>query len=278
MTVAFALLAAIGYGASDFLGGFGSRRSPGFSIAVAGQVMAALATCVAALLTGWGSDAPSLWWGVLAGIGSGVGIGFLYRGLAAGRMGVIAPVSAVGSALLPVLVGVLTGERPGPWVWLGVAVALPGVWLVASGTDEAEPSESPGRALLDGAIAGLGFGVFFVAIGQVPSGAGLTPLAVSQSVGLFTILGLAVMTRSAWLPRTRAASWGVAAGAIGAASSGSFMLASQSGLLTVAGVLSALYPAVTVILAVALLRERVHRLQALGLAMCVVSVALVATG
>jgi len=278
MVVVFSLLAAFGYGASDFFGGFGTRRSPGFTVSVAGQIVSALATTTVAVLTGWHIGPSTFGWGVLAGLGSGAGIGFLYRGLASGRMGVVAPVSAVGSALLPVLVGVLIGERPGTLVWLGVAIAFPAIWLVASGTDEARPTESAARALVDGALAGLGFGVFFVAIDRFPSDAGVSPLAVAQFTALLAILGLALATRSEWLPRTRAANWGLASGSIGAASSGAFMLAARSGPLTVAGVLSALYPAVTVILAVLVLRERVNRPQGLGLALCVATVALVATG
>jgi uncharacterized membrane protein len=207
-----------------------------------------------------------------------MGVGFLYRGLAAGRMGVIAPVSAIGSALLPVVVGVALGERPGTLVWAGVVLAVPGVWLVASGTDDQAPSEPATRGLLDGILAGVGFGLFFVSIGQVPAGGGVAPLAVAQGSALLCLVGLALVTRSAWVPRSRTSLWGLAAGTIGAASAGAFLAATQSGLLTVVAVLSALYPAVTVVLAVVVLRERVLRSQAVGLALCVATMILVASG
>jgi uncharacterized membrane protein len=277
-TVLFALLSAAGYGASDFIGGIAARRASAFAVSVVGQLTAALLTSILAVVVGIAANGPDLAWGALAGVGSGLGATFLYRGLAAGRMGVIAPVSAVGSALVPVIVGASTGERPSLLIWSGIALAFPAIWLVSTGTDTDHPSESTREGLLDGVLAGLGFGIFFAALGQVPDGSGVWPLAFSQWVAALAVIALATALHTPWLPRTRASLLGAWAGALGALATGSFLLAAQAGLLTVAGMLSALYPAATVFLAITILREHIHKAQAIGLGLCVVAIGLVAAG
>ena len=131
MGVLLALAAALAYGLSDFIGGLASRRTSAWAVAfvaAVGSLAGAVALAVAVPGAATGTD---LAWGALAGVGSGTGGAFLYRGFAAGRMGVVAPVSGVGAALVPVAVGLLGGERPGALVWFGILAALPGIWLVA---------------------------------------------------------------------------------------------------------------------------------------------------
>jgi drug/metabolite transporter (DMT)-like permease len=190
-------------------------------------------------------------------------------------MGVVAPVSAVGAAVVPVVVGVATGERPTALVWLGIVAALPGIWLVSQ-----EPDSAGGLAagLLDGVLAGLGFGLLFSAMGQVPASAGFWPLVVSQGTGSVAIAVTAVVLGASWRPTARSQLWGLAAGLLASAAVLCFLLATQGGLLAVAAVLTSLYPAFTVLLATLVLHERVHRAQGVGLGLCAVAVALVATG
>jgi drug/metabolite transporter (DMT)-like permease len=204
-------------------------------------------------------------------------------GFSRGRMGVVAPVSAVGAAVVPVVVGAATGERPSLLVWLGIVVALPGIWLVSS-----EPGDplAPGGArrasvaegLTDGVLAGLGFGLLFAALGQVPQGSGWWPLTVAQAAGIPTVVLLATVLGQDWVPRQPAARSAVLMGPLSAGATGLFLLASQQGYLTVAGVLTSLYPASTVLLAALVLHERVHRAQGLGLALCGLAIACVAGG
>ena len=125
---------------------------------------------------------------------------------------------------------------------------------------------------------GLGFGVLFAALGQVPEEAGLLPLALNQLVGAAVIIAVALALRVAWVPREKPAAYGVVCGALGAAATVAFLLATQAGALTVAAVLASLYPAVTILLAAVVLKEPVHRVQGVGLALCGVAVALVAAG
>jgi drug/metabolite transporter (DMT)-like permease len=180
---------------------------------------------------------------------------------------------------VPVLVGAATGERPSPLIWAGIALALPGIWAVSAVPDpDGGRRGSLGEGLLDGVLSGLGFGGLFAALGQVPAAAGLMPLVAANAVSVPTVVVLALALRSSWRPRGRTVWWALAAGPFGASATAAFLLASQRGFLSVAGVLSALYPATTVLLAVAVLHERIHRLQAVGLAMCALAIALVAGG
>ena len=136
-------------------------------------------------------------WALLAGVATGMGTGFLYRGFSSGRMSVVAPVSAVGAALVPALVGAVTGERPSLLVWIGVAAALPGIWLVSSTPEDpmqaGEPRESVAAGLVDGILAGLGFGLLFAALGQVSDGAGWWPLTLTQVVSVPAVIALAAV-------------------------------------------------------------------------------------
>jgi drug/metabolite transporter (DMT)-like permease len=195
---------------------------------------------------------------------------------------VVAPVSAVGAALVPVAVGALTGERPSLLVWLGIVAAVPGIWLVSSSPDDAIGAtgkrESVAAGVLDGVFAGLGFGVLFAALGQIPHSAGWTPLFVAQLASAPAVILLATALRMPWVPRGRTVRLAALMGPLGASATGFFLLATQHGFLAVAGVLASLYPASTVLLAAVLLREHIHRAQGVGLLLCGVAIACVAAG
>lgn len=279
MAIVLALCSALTYGLSDFVGGFVSRRTSAWAVAVVGQSSSALCTLMAALLVSGSPGPRDFAWAVLGGVGGGMGVGFLYRGFTAGRMSVVAPVSAVGSALVPVTAGALGGERPGGLVWVGILVAMPAIWLVSSTPAEANTERgSFGEGLLDGVLAGLGFGLLFASLGQIPDSSVLWPLAATQVVSVPAVILLATLVRAPWVPRDRSVRWAALCGPLGSVATLTFLLATQHGYLTVSGVLAALYPASTVVLAMMVLREHVHRAQALGLALCAVTVALVAAG
>ncbi|MEV6285116.1 EamA family transporter [Kribbella sp. NPDC051770] len=279
--IVLALVAAVGYGASDFVGGFGAKRASAWAIAFAGQLAGAATILVFSLVLSGSPSARDFLWAALAGLGGAFGTAFLYRGLASGNMGTAAPVSAVGAAILPVLVGVALGERPTSIVWLGVLVALPGIWLVSR---EATPYAGQPRAtnrrsaIIDGGIAGLGFGVLFVGLAQIPSSAGVLPLVASQLLGAVVIVAMAIALKQPWRASIRRTSWGIGAGAIGAIGTCSYLTAAQLADLGVTAVLTSLYPAFTVLLAVLVLKERIHPTQRIGLATCGAAVVLVALG
>jgi len=276
VSVGLALAAAVIYGLSDFLGGVVSKRASVWAVAIASQLGALVVIGIATWFFAAEPTPADLAWGALAGIGTGTGTAFLYRGLSEGRMGVVAPISAVGAALVPVAVGVLTGDRPPLLTWIGIACAIPAIWLVSSG-DAADAEGSRRRSgLVDGILAGLAFGLMFAALGQVPDTAGLVPLVVAEAVSVVAVAALASVMGHAFVPREAAAWWGLGVGALSAFAAVLFLFSTQAGMLTVAAVLSSLYPVFTILLAATILRERIHGLQAIGLGLAGVAVVLVA--
>lgn len=273
MTVVLALVAAFFYGLSDFVGGVASRRTSVWPVGLLACVGALAGSVVIAAFNGGDPHGSDVAWALLAGVGSGLGTAFLYRGFAAGRMGVVAPVSAVGSVLVPLITGVATGERPAVIGWLGIVLAIPAIWLV-SREDDAAPSEGS-TGLLDGIAAGLGFGLLFAALGQLSEQAGYWPLVGTQAVAVLALVGAALLLGGDPVPRRRADLGGLLAGVLASLAVLFFLLATSHGLLSIAAVLTSLYPAFTVLFAITLLRERVHRTQAYGLTLCAVAVVLV---
>jgi len=279
MTVLLSLLAAAAYGLGDFNGGIFSKRASAWAVSLVACLSSTVLVLGAVLVTGGDPTSGDMAYGLLAGLGNGFGTAFLYRGLASGRMGVVAPVSGVGAVVVPVAVGVATGERPDPMVWLGVVLALPAIWLVSrEPVRRLDEPAAPGSGLVDGVLAGLGFGVLFAALGQIPEDAGFLPLALNQLVGAGVVVLVALALRQDWVPHNRWALGGVVSGSLGALATGLFQVATQQGYLSVAAVITSLYPAFTVLLAALVLREQVHRTQAFGLALCAAAVTLVALG
>lgn len=278
MAVLLALGAAIAYGLSDFIGGVAARRTSVWPVALTACLGATIGTLVLALVMPGDPSGVDLAWGLLGGLGSGIGTAFLYRGFARGRMGVVAPVSAVGAALLPAVLAVSTGERPAAIAWVGMLVALPGIWLVSREPAPADAAASTAEGLLDGVLAGVGFGLLFAALGQVPAESGFWPVVGTQLVSLVAVAASAAALGGDPTPRLRGDWTGLAAGFLATLAVVGFMLARQQGLLSVAAVLTSLYPAATVLLAALLLHERLHRAQSVGLALCAVTVVCVALG
>lgn len=276
VVILLALGAALAYGVSDFVAGVAARRVSAWAVAAASQAVAAAVILAAASLHPGAPGAADLGWGALAGLGNAAGNVFLFRGLGAGRMAVVAPLSAVASAGLPVFVGIATGERPGALPVTGVLLALPAVWLVS--LSGAGLRGATRRDLADGLAAGVGFGLQFTALGQVDPAAGLKPLAASQLVSVASIVAGATLAAAPRIPPPAGRAGAAAAGLLAGVATVCFQLAAQRGLLSVASVLTALYPAVTVLLAAVVLREAIGRAQGAGLALAAGAVLLIASG
>ena len=275
MAIVLALLSALAYGVSDFLGGIFSKKASPWQVAVVAQMSSTTFNALAALVVGGSPQASDWRWAVLAGLSAGIGAVFLYRGLAGARMGVVAPLSAVGCALVPVTVGLATGDRPSTLAVIGIICAFPAMYLISLVVDE-DPTHRGG--VVDGILAGLGFGLLFVFIGQMSDDSGLMPLALAQAFAVLGVIALAVALRQPFVPRTREPWRAVVMGPLGAMATGAFLYATHHGLLSVVSVIAALYPAGTVVLATILLRERIHAWQGVGLAFAVAAVTLVALG
>jgi len=275
VAVLLSLLSACAYGVSDFLGGIFARRSTAWQVATTGQASSTLCITLAALVVAGAPVGTDFAWGALAGTGSGLGAAFLYRGLAGATMSVVAPISAVGCALLPVLAGLALGERPTPTAAVGIVLAFPAIALISFVRD---PDPGHRGGVLDGVLAGVGFGLMFIALGRTTDDAGLAPLALMYLCSTVSVVAVATLLRQRWRPRV-AADWrGAVMGPIGVTAVIAFYLATKHGLLSIVAVITALYPASTVLLAAALLKERVAPWQSLGLVVAALAVGLVAWG
>jgi drug/metabolite transporter (DMT)-like permease len=275
VAILFSLISALAYGVSDFLGGIFAKRASAWQVAVVGQSSSAFFSLVAALLISGSPTGSDIAYGALAGLGGGFGVAFLYRGLSTARMGVVAPLSAIGTALLPVIVGLAQGDRPSRYAVLGIVCAFPAIALISRVVDD-NPAHRGG--VVDGVLAGLGFGMLFVFLGQIGDDAGLFPLAASQVTSVLAVIITATVLRQTWVPRSRGAWSASMMGPLGATAQGAFLYATHHGLLSVVSVIASLYPASTVLLAAVVLREKIHGWQGVGLVFATLAVALVAAG
>ena len=275
MGVLLALGAALAYGLSDFIGGLASRRTSAWAVAfvaAVGSLVGAVALAVAVP-----GDATR----------DGPGLGCAGRDrqrhrrrlplprVRRGPDGRGGPGVRRGCRAAARRGGREHRGRPSALVWIGIVAAVPGIWLVSR-----EPERDGGLAagLVDGVLAGAGFGLLFAAMGQVPEEAGWWPTAVTQAVALLAVALTATALRVSWVPRHATELWGLLAGLLATTAVVCFLLATQTGMLTIAAVVTSLYPAFTILLAATVLHERIHGLQGLGLACCGVAVALVAAG
>ncbi len=290
--VLLGLGAAVAFGISDFYAGVLSRRIHFVTVGLIAQASSSVIVLGALPWAGGaGPSAVSLSWGAASGLGSALGSLALYRGLSRGQMSVVGPLSAVGAAALPALLGMATGERPSPPALAGVLVALPAIWLVATPSDQAGATPGGGSArgaVADGLLAGVGFALLFVGLDQAGEGSGLWPVAAGQVASVVVILTVvAVLWRrpspggegAPAVPRRQPGSGrAVAVGALSVTATLLYFFATHSGFLTIAAVLTSLYPGVTVLLATLLLGERISPLQRAGLALCAVAVTAIVVG
>jgi drug/metabolite transporter (DMT)-like permease len=274
-----ALLLALGsslaYGCADFLGGLGARKAH-----VLRTVMIAAPASLAVELLLWpflgaSFSAGALGWGAASGIASAAAFALLYRTLAMGPMNVLSPVTALVSAVLPVGVGLLQGEHLGAAGLVGLPLALVAVVLVSAGhgAGSARPSRT---ALLSAFGAGGAIALQLVFLHQAPSDSGVAPLIIGRAVSSAVILAAAGLMFRRLGSERPAYAMSTAAGALDSMANLLFLLAARSGDLTVVAVITALYPAGTVLLARSVLAERIRRGQLVGLGTAAVAVSLLA--
>jgi drug/metabolite transporter (DMT)-like permease len=279
VAVVLALASAVVYGASDFLGGLASRRAPVLAVVALSQLAGLLA--LVALLPWLGGDAGAadLVWGAAAGLAGAAGLVVFFRTLARGVMSVVAPVTAVTAAALPVVVGLAGGERVGTGAAVGIALALVAVLLVSAEEGLGRLGRARTGGVLPALVAGSAFGLFFVLLDGTSEDAGLTPLVPARLTSIVLVLVVAGAGRQR-LRTDRGALPLIALSGVGDMTANAlFLLATQEGgRLAIVGVLASLYPVSTVVLAQLVLRERLVRAQIGGLVVAVAAVVLITGG
>ena len=275
MAVLLALATSMVYGTADFLGGLAAKRAHALVVVALSQ-LAGLALVLALASPLGGTPGPAdLAWGAAAGVAGALALTLFYRSLADGAMSVVAPVTAVCAAAVPVIAGLALGDVVGAPELTGVVLALPAVGLVAS-EGGLSGLRVDRRSLIGALVAGTGFGVVFLLLHQTSPGSGMWPL-VAARIASAVVVGTVIVARRIRV-RVAAASLPlvVAAGVFDMGANILFLLAVRMGQLAVVGVLSSLYPVSTVVLATVLLRERMSRMQLAGVGGCAVAVALIA--
>ena len=277
MSTLFSGLAALCYGAGDFLGGAATRYSRVYGVLFWSQLAGLLVAAVAAPIVGYSSfSLTDVMWGAAAGLGGAWGLLFLYHGIAHTTAAVISPVAAVVGAALPVVFGVAIGERPEPLRWIGVAIALSAVFFLTRKHDESQADIA--KALKLGAIAGIGFSAFFICISRVNESSGILPLLITRASSLLSVFIVTKASkRSLRIERTSRLST-ACAGALDMFANVFYLTATRFGMLSLATAVAALYPGPTVILARIVYKERLGLSRIVGLVFAICGVALISIG
>ena len=268
-----AILAAATWGTGDFMGGLATRKNSPYQVVALVSLSGLVILLAAMILRGepWPALEDSLW-AITASLSGTIGIAALYRGLATSQAALVAPTSSVVGVALPVLVSTITAGPPAAEKWAGMAAGVLGIWLVSSGSHRGMGENK--KALPLALLAGLGFGGFFVLIAQVERGSLFAPLVVSKLTSLvFALIILAVQRSS--IPPLRTNKLALVAGLFDASGNVFYLLATQLTRLEFAAVLSSMAPAMTVLLASLVTKQRVMAIQKLGVVICLAAITLI---
>ena len=265
------------FGGSDFLGGLASRRASALSVTgvvyALGVVIFAIGVAVVRPTAVTQSD---LWWGAGSGIAATVGVLSLYAALAIGRMGIVAPITAAIAGSGPAIFDLVRGSSVGPAQLLGLVLALAAVIVVSTITHPEDEHAMTPAALALSAASGVGFAVSLIFLSFTNPTSGLAPLLTSRVVGA-AILGVALLVRRRTVVLDRgSAKLALFGGVLDAAANITMLAAIRVGPLAVASVVGSLYPVTTILLARAVLHERMHRMQIVGVSLALAAVVLTA--
>jgi drug/metabolite transporter (DMT)-like permease len=281
MVYLLALGSALLYGAADFTGGLTTRRAGTIPVVFLSQFSGlAVLLLLLPFLPAATPTRLDLYWGAMAGLTGGIGVGLLYRGLAIGTMSVVAPTTAVCAVAIPVVVSVLLGERPVPLAVMGIILGITSIILVSqqTATDSRTQPAGTRRGLPPGVgtalASGVAVGFFFLSLAQVRPEAGMWPLAAARGVSV-SLFGIALFARQSLRMPAPVAVMVILAGTVDMVANALYLLAAQQGPLSIVVTLSSLYPASTVLLARIVLRERLNLWQVTGVACALAAVVLI---
>ncbi len=277
MVVFYALLSAAAFGTADFLGGFSSRKNPVITTVFWSQGAGLLTVLIAAPIIGAEHvEYADILWGMAGGISGAFGVLYLFKGLSTGMASIVSPVAALTGAAFPVLFGFLTGERPPILTWAGVALLLPAITLMT--WEKEEKSDHVLQSLRYGLLSGALFGAFFIFLSRTSDTSGMWPLAAARAstVPLFLILSYFKSIRIKLMPGTKRIT--LVSGFLDMGANVFYLLAARTGYLIIAVILSALYPAQTVVLHKVILREKLTIFRISGLILSIVGAVLIGIG
>lgn len=278
MSSLLALLSAFLYGAADYGGGKASRLVPSALVTLTAQVVSLV--LVTAAVVAWGAFTPSmasLLWGAVGGLAAAVALTMLYYAFAHGPAAVVAPISAVAAASLPVTVGFALGERPRLIAVGGIVLAVVAVALISSGKMPSGHRASR-RIVLVAILAGLAGGVMFIGLHQADADSGLWPLLSARVVSVILLAGFCLVVRVRPGAGRRMLWLAACIGILDVVANALYLEAVRNGMLSVVAVISSLYPASTVALAFAIDRERPTGRQIVGFVVAIAALGIITWG
>jgi uncharacterized membrane protein len=283
MAALLALLSATAFGVGDFFGGLSARRLPSAAVVLRTHAAGLVGLLAIVPIVGGAAAGGDLAIGAVGGLAGALGVLGFYQVMSTGSMSLVAPVTSVTAAVIPVAYGLTTGERPSLVTLVGIPLALVAVALLARESGERTAASMSVDQLLTALGAGAGFGLYFVALGMTSHEAGLWPIVAGRVASVTLFLLVMLFSPASRVGDGRARQGGLLAmlvtcGLLDAGANALFMVATRHGMLTVVAVLGALYPAATLLLARSVLGERLARPQLGGVALAAAAVALVATG
>lgn len=277
MVVFYALLSAFSYGTADFLGGVSSRKNSPLVVVAWSQSMGLLTALAAVFLLGpIDVRLVDILWGMAAGIAGASGVGLLYRGLASGYASIVSPVAALTGAALPVLFGLVSGERPPLMTWTGVLLAFPAILLLSWEKGDKDPHVA--RSLRIGLLSGMAFSAFFILIAQTGDDSGMVPLLSARSVTVPLFFIATILRKHKPLPQKGTVRVTLISGFLDMLANIFYLLAARSGFLIIAVILTSLYPAPTVFLQSLYYREKLTLFRMTGLLLSMAGAALIGIG
>ncbi|GAA5086506.1 DMT family transporter [Nocardia iowensis] len=282
--VVLALVAALGYGVSDFFGGVAARKVTALRVVIYSYPFSVALVLLLLPFVDGTPDAASMGWGLAAGVASGVAVWWFYAALASGPMAVVSPLTAVLVAGIPVLMGLVIGERPGPLAFTGIAFALVAVLLVSrESPDEVTEEITGGRELrftkkvaLLTVGSGVAFGFMFVFLHETTASAGLWPLLAQRAAATGVVWVIALSAGQFERLRGEPLRLAFYISVLDVIGNAALLYAFHGSMLSLVSVIGSLYPAATVLLAMVLLGERVGRQQQVGMVLALVAVGLIA--
>lgn len=279
MALVLAGLSALLYGIADFSGGYAASRSRLLSVLVLSQLVGTAVALAALAVMGQGlPPSRDLAWGFTAGLAGSMGLFMLYGGIAKSVVAIVSPASALVGASIPVLFAVILGERPSTTALMGCGLCLPAIILLTWEADAGEYArESAGvkAALVYGVLAGLGFGIFFVSLSRSHPSAGAWPLVAARVASLSAFAVAMVMARQPFRVERSGLPASLIAGSADMGANILFLLATQSGMLSLVAIVTSLFPAPTVVLARIFLHQKIPPVRLAGLALSLAGVALI---
>jgi drug/metabolite transporter (DMT)-like permease len=276
MAFILAGLSALFYGIADFSGGCAARRSKLLPVLLLSQLLG-LTVAGLALAAMWPGPPrlQDLLWGLLAGLVGSMGLFMLYGGIARSIVAIVSPASAVVGAVLPVAFGLLLGERPSASAVAGSLLCLPAILLLTWEGGSERGGKSIRSAVIYGVLAGLGFGVFFISLSRTSPAAGLWPLVAARAASVTAFAIALAASRQPFKVERPALAPALLAGSADMGANVLFLLASQSGLLSLVTIITSLFPLPTVLLARVFLHQRIPPTRLAGLALALAGVGLI---